>query len=376
MERTNHSSERERRKINISSQAIEENRSMINQKSNTIENSNVNQSNSNNNNSINVINFINEMPFENLNDYYDIESSFFLKRIEKLNLKFYWTSECVLNNKDIKYPYNKLFLILFKQISLYIEEITRLNKQLKQKNKNEKYYQIKIAQLNQKEKENILNKQMLKNLQRDNKILEKKNEKFIIEIEKLNKKLSNSYKNINMNNINNTTTNVMYLNKNNNFYLGSPKDSNNSNGYGSLVTNNNVLNKKEKLSDSIHINNDEKKNLVNVKIKNKRISNSIDDSYFHKMNKTKNEEDIINQGILQCDEEIENLEMIEDILQEIKNKNNLNQNITNNNSKSITKESNINQGKNKKDRINNKSGMPGKKYFHRLNKSDLEKKNF
>lgn len=144
---------------------------------NTTENINSNENN-NNNSSLNIFNFINDMPFENLNDYYDIESSLFLKRVEKLNLKFYWTSECILNQQDIKYPYNKLFLILFKQISLYIEEIARLNKQLKQKNKNEKYFQIKIAQMKQKEKENLLNKQMLKNLQRDNKILEKKNEKI------------------------------------------------------------------------------------------------------------------------------------------------------------------------------------------------------
>ena len=94
---------------------------------NTTENININDSN-NNKSSLNILNFISEMPFDNLNDYYDIESSLFLKRIEKLNLKFFWTSESILNQQDIKYPFNKLFLILFKQISLYIEEIARLNK--------------------------------------------------------------------------------------------------------------------------------------------------------------------------------------------------------------------------------------------------------
>ena len=78
----------------------------------------------NNDINLNIMNLINEMPFENLNDYYDIETSLFLKRIEKLNLKFYWTSECVLNQQDIKYPYNKLFLILFKEISLYMGNIS------------------------------------------------------------------------------------------------------------------------------------------------------------------------------------------------------------------------------------------------------------
>ena len=124
-----------------------------------------------------IINLINSTPFENLSEYYDLESSIFLKRIEKLNLKLFWTSEYLLNNQEIKYPYNKLFLILFKQISLYVEEIARLNKQLKLKNKNEKYMKIKMAKMKEKEKENILNKQMIKNLQRNNRILEKKNEK-------------------------------------------------------------------------------------------------------------------------------------------------------------------------------------------------------
>ena len=68
-----------------------------------------------------ILNLINLTPFESLNEYYDLESNIFIKRIEKLNLKFFWTSETLLNEKEIKYPYNKLFLILFKQISLYIE---------------------------------------------------------------------------------------------------------------------------------------------------------------------------------------------------------------------------------------------------------------
>jgi len=90
-----------------------------------------------------ILNLINLTDFENLNEYYDLESSIFMKRIEKLNLKFFWTSESLLNQKEIIYPYNKLFLILFKQISLYVEEIARLNKQLQIKNKNEKYMTMK-----------------------------------------------------------------------------------------------------------------------------------------------------------------------------------------------------------------------------------------
>ena len=61
---------------------------------------------------------------------------------------------------------------------------------------------IKLTKLKEKEKENILNKQMIKNLQRNNKILEKKNEKNRNEIDKLNKRI---YKNINISG--NTLTN-------------------------------------------------------------------------------------------------------------------------------------------------------------------------
>ena len=71
---------------------------------------------SNKDNTNDIINLINSTNFENLNEYYDLESNIFMKRIEKLNLKFFWTSEYVLQNNEIKYPYNKLFLILFKLI--------------------------------------------------------------------------------------------------------------------------------------------------------------------------------------------------------------------------------------------------------------------
>ena len=286
-----------------------------------------NQNNNINKNNLSIYSFINEMPFENLNDYYDIESSLFLKRIEKLNLKFYWTSECVLNQQDIKYPYNKLFLILFKQISLYIEEISRLNKQLKQKLKNEKSYQIKLAKMKEKENEFILNKQMLKNLQRDNKLLIKDNDKIKNENEKLNKKLANSYKTMTGNN---TSINSLYRNNNKdkNYFYITPRFSNTSMGYDSVITQESVLSKRTNRQSDLS---DERKNkyILNVSVKNrnknknKSFSNSIERVNNQKKdNNNKNNKEIINNGINFCDEELENLEMIEDILKKIKNKNN------------------------------------------------------
>ena len=324
----------------------------------------------NKNSSLQIYNFINDMPFENLNDYYDIESSLFLKHIEKLNLKFYWTSESILNQQDIKYPYNKLFLILFKQISLYIEEIARLNKQLKQKIKNEKNFQIKISQMKQKEKENMLNKQMLKNLQRDNKLLEKKNEKNKEQIEKLNKKLANINKNTNGNNT--STTGIERINYNkdsNNNLVGSPRFSCTTLGYDSIITQESIYSKHiNKMTES----NDENRNTINVKTKhkNKSVSNSI--------NKSSNyNREIIHNGINHCDEELEQLDIIEEILKSFKNKNIKNCKKDNhNNSGNINYRTNnnttiggsFNNGKNfKKNKVyNNKTNVPVKKKFNKM----------
>jgi len=293
-----------------------ENIELLNKDKNNKKESNIHVINNPNNKNINskenneIINFLNSLSFENLNEYYDIESNIFIKRIEKLNLKFFWTSESILNKEEIKYPYNKLFLILFKQISLYIEEIARLNKLLKLKNKNENYMKKIIAKMKEKEKENILNKQMVKNLQRNNKILEKNIDKNKHEIEKLTKKL---YKNIKMDG--NSLTNSLFLNNKykNNFFISNPNNLNVSVGFDTIITQASAYSKKNnsnKLSDISILSNDNKSK------KRKKISNSTDET----LNDTKNK--IINKGILQCDEEIENLEIIEDILINFKNKNN------------------------------------------------------
>ena len=293
-----------------------ENIELLNKDKNNKKESNIHVINNPNKKNINskenneIINFLNSLSFENLNEYYDIESNIFIKRIEKLNLKFFWTSESILNKEEIKYPYNKLFLILFKQISLYIEEIARLNKLLKLKNKNENYMKKIIAKMKEKEKENILNKQMVKNLQRNNKILEKNIDKNKHEIEKLTKKL---YKNIKMDG--NSLTNSLFLNNKykNNFFISNPNNLNVSVGFDTIITQASAYSKKNnsnKLSDISILSNDNKSK------KRKKISNSTDETF----NDTKNK--IINKGILQCDEEIENLEIIEDILINFKNKNN------------------------------------------------------
>ena len=246
---------------------------------------NESEDNINNNNLSSLIKDIN---FNNLNEYYELQSSIFMKKIQKLNLKFYWTCEVLLNEKNIQYPYNKLFLILFKEISLYIDEIERLNKQLKLKTKNETYYTQKISQLNEKDKNNTANKQMIKNIQRNYNILQKANEKYKINIEKLNKKL-NYYANTNR--VNKNTI----LNNNNN-----------NNECKSLLGNQTMVNT---TIDSLNTKNSL---ILNTSQNNKKVGKKN----MNKKNDIENNDinEIIKNGIEQCDEEIKNLSKIEELL--------------------------------------------------------------
>jgi len=60
--------------------------------------------------------------------YQDNNTSNFKHNIDQLNLKFYLETEKILSSPEGTYINdNKLFLILFKQINLYIKEIERLN---------------------------------------------------------------------------------------------------------------------------------------------------------------------------------------------------------------------------------------------------------
>ena len=272
---------------------------MNNNKDSKILNTTQNNNNDldNNNSEDSFVELLNSIPLNNLNDYYDIETSAFKKRCDKLNLKFYWETESLANQKEIPYPYNKLFIILFKEISLYIEEIERLNKQLRQKNKNEKYYQERIFEYSQKEKDNALVKQMLKNLERTNKILEKKEEKLKIELEKMQQKL------------NNANNNSIY---NNSIISNSNKTRNNSRY--SRVDN-------KRISHSIDMKNN---NLFTGRRKNQSRENTLRLSTINNENNLNLE--AIDLGIEQCDNEIDNLNILEEMLEKQKNKTNNNLN--------------------------------------------------
>ena len=321
------------------------------------------------NNISDISTILKEIPLHNLNDYYSIETSVFKKRIEKLNLQFFWIYESILegqstnnssdNNtntnskQNLIFPYNKLFLILFKEISLYIEEIIRLNKQLNAKNKNEKFYIKKINEYKNKEKEFFINKQIIKTLQRNFKNSEKNIEKLKKENEKLSKKLFNAkyshFKNNNENknsvnnnvnnkygfrfSINNNVNNYRYNNiqKANTIYneyygfnnlteQGSPTSSNNN-----LLSVRTYFNKnKEK---SLNINKSPSKDSLSTF--NKDISKLINNcnscsklfenngNYINVLDNNENDYDkknLIYLSINQCQDEINNLNSIENLL--------------------------------------------------------------
>ena len=150
---------------------------------------------------------------------------------------------------------------------------------------------MEIQKIGQNEKNNVLNKSNLKNLQNKINLLQKENEKYKNNIDKLNKKL-NSY--TNSNKLNKT------INLNNNNYISS---SNNSD-YGMKSLGNSTL-------DSF-----------NSPLKNSKIISNKKYDKAKKENKTEIN-DIVKNGIKQCEEEINNLSKIEEsLINKIKHKNN------------------------------------------------------
>jgi hypothetical protein len=124
----------------------------------------------------------------NLNNFYNKDDSDFKKKIDKLNFKFYLETDRFLNFKtEIEKSQDNLFLYLFKQVSLYIEEIEKLNYKLREKEEQEKQNKNKIEVYKKEiyEKEINLYKNTVKELERkiNNKTnkeeqLRKENESF------------------------------------------------------------------------------------------------------------------------------------------------------------------------------------------------------
>lgn len=89
-----------------------------------------------------------DLNFNILNNIYSKDESSFKKTIDKLNLKFYSETNKYLGIKyELEKSQDNLFIILFKQIASYIEEIDKLNIKLKDKEEKEKVFKTKIDEV-------------------------------------------------------------------------------------------------------------------------------------------------------------------------------------------------------------------------------------
>ena len=168
----------------------------------TVHNQNCNNDQQNQNDpSSPLINLIDSINLTNLSEYYDNKTDIlFKKRIDKLNVKFYLETEKCMDSKtheEIEKSHNKLFLILFKQISLYIEEIERLNKYIMSHPvSTSASSQSKSDDSGIKNKDNFISQNIISNLKNQNRNLEKRlndkicsEEKKIIEIQSLKRQI-------------------------------------------------------------------------------------------------------------------------------------------------------------------------------------------
>lgn len=148
-----------------------------------------------------LISLIDSINLTNLNEYYDHKTDIlFKKRIDKLNVKFYLETEKCMDartHEEIEKSHDKLFLILFKQISLYIEEIERLNKfiiSLPEPSVND---QTKTDDTELKRKDSDMYQNTINNLKNQNKVLEKKLTEKVISEEKKNLEIQSLKRQIN-----------------------------------------------------------------------------------------------------------------------------------------------------------------------------------
>ena len=180
-------------KIRIKSPILINSNNIINSKKNNTINNEDNTSINNlkiQNTICNLIDVIND---NNLNFFYQDNKSSFKNNIDQLNLKFYLETEKILSSTDRKiHNENKLFLILFKQITLYIKEIERLNTILIYHAKEPNLLKKKMVIFSQKKTDFETKELLIQTLKNSIKSLEKKLSKIIQSENKLreeNKKL-------------------------------------------------------------------------------------------------------------------------------------------------------------------------------------------
>ena len=125
-----------------------------------------------------------------LNIFYPDSNNKFKKEIDSLNLKFYLETERYLSNKNKSEKcQTALFIILFKQINVYIKEIERLNLILVNKKFDPKYIMERTDEIIKKQNELLIKEELIKTLKESNSNIESKYLESIINEDKLKKEI-------------------------------------------------------------------------------------------------------------------------------------------------------------------------------------------
>ena len=123
-----------------------------------------------------------------LNIFYKDSSCPFKRKIDELNLKFYLETEKYLCNKTkIEKTQSSLFIILFKQIKIYIEEIERLNLIILEKKYDPRNTIERTDEILKKQKDFEINQQLIKTLKDSKSYTESKLLKTLLNEDKLKK---------------------------------------------------------------------------------------------------------------------------------------------------------------------------------------------
>ena len=125
-----------------------------------------------------------------LNVFYPDSNNEFKKKIDSLNLEFYLETEKFLSNQNHSEKcQTSLFIILFKQINIYIEEIGRLNLMLRQKRYDPKKIIERTDEIIKKQNEFITKENLIKALKDSKSNMENKLLEAIISENKLKKEI-------------------------------------------------------------------------------------------------------------------------------------------------------------------------------------------
>ena len=164
-------------------------------KEDMVNNINTNTSAKNDSEKIDELNFIKTIDDmkQNVLDYYYDKNSAFKQKIDNLNLKFYLETEKYLNNskkndnnRNQKLQAN-LFIILFQQINVFIEEIERLNKIILDNKYKKEQILLRTTELNEKKNDILLKDNLIQSLKQSNTNTEKKLLETLLNEDKLMK---------------------------------------------------------------------------------------------------------------------------------------------------------------------------------------------